>query len=849
MKKVILNLGTGTLARGCETVLGEILEENQTYPLRFTGSLPAATSLAETQRAWQQQYYARHQDQALRIQVLGDEGGIRYSQTAFVQLSTMLIQQFNAWLDAPEFRSVEQVLRTELERSDDVQIILETADEQIRKLPWHLWRLFTDYPRAEITFGSFDWRSLPYGSDTAAQARVLAVFGNGEGLNLSPDLMALSQLPNTQLDILKSPSLSDLHDRLWQPEGWDIFFFAGHSQTKDGAGVIDLNDRERLSIEQIKYALSKAIENGLKIAIFNSCDGLGLAKQVSELQIPYVVVMREPVPDAVAQQFLHYLLRSFSAGASFHLAVREARSRLAGLENESPGASWLPIIWQNPTAQAIYWQDLQRVPAAEPETDRSWASWRSWAAKSPALKALAVGALVMGIRALRLLEPLELASYDQLMRQRPAEPLDERIVVVEISQAATSQYGYPLSDEALTTLLDKVIQAEPLAVGLDVHRAKPNPAATSTEAAAATTATVSTAASTNQPALAQQTLTGGAYERFLQQIRETPNLFVVCVYSSSDENYGAPTGLSEQLLEEQVGFSDLPIDGIKGLSDSRAGGLGGSDAGSGGFGQRADVKAVGSTAVSGAAVRRHLLSYGPGVTPAPSTCTTPYSLSFVLAYEYLLAEGVAPIDVTENDNWRFGSVEFHSLPKRFGAYQDLELDSEIMLNYRTGSPAQRVTMAELLSDTFDLSLLQDKLVLVGYTAPVSKDYFETPYGPMAGLWVHANAVSQMLGAVLDGRSLIGTLPQWGNWQWGDWLWVIAWGWGGGYLGNAIQGQRRWLMLVVLGGLSLYGVCWLALLNGLWLPLVPSAIAASGTTIWQRLSRAPDEVNRLNPGGK
>ena len=809
MKKVILNLGAGTLAKGCEAVLGEILEEDRPYPIRFAGSLPAAPDLAKTQRAWQQLYYARHRDQSTRIKVL-DDGGIRYSQTAFDQLSVSLAEEFNDWLSAPSFRPVEQLLRTELKRGDDVQIIIETADEALRKLPWHLWQFFLDYSQAEITFGSFDWRSLPPTPETATQARVLAVFGNGEGIDISPDLATLRQLPSTDLTTLKSPSLSELHDRLWQPQGWDIFFFAGHSQTEAGAGIIDLNDEDRLGIDQIKYALSKAIEGGLKIAIFNSCDGLGLAQQLSALQIPYVVVMREPVPDEVAQQFLRYLLMAFAAGAPFHLAVREARSRLTGLEKENPGASWLPIIWQNPTAGAIYWRDLQRLPKEKVMSESS-SQYRWHSRKSLAIKSLAASAVILGLRALGALVPLEMASYDQLMRSRPAELLDERIVVVEISQQATSEYGYPLPDEVLTALLDKAIAAKPLAIGLDVHRANPNPAVLESQ----------TVANSLDPS-------NSGYERFLQQIEATPNLFVVCVYGNADENYQAPAGLSEALLYDQVGFSDLPIDsGYRFSLD---------DEGTGEIDTRGDVTGAGGNAVSGSKVRRHLLSYQPELKPVPSSCITPYSLSLQLAYAYLAAEEIAPIDVTDDQHWQFGSVVFQSLPERFGGYQNLEGASELMLNYRASQPAQRLTIDEVLSDEFDPWLLKDKVVLIGYTAPVSKDYFETPYGPMAGLWVHAHMVSQMLSAVLDGRSLITTLPYWRSWQWGDWLWVLAWGAGGGYLGYRVRRHKRWMMLCLLGGMALYGISWLGLVLGVWLPLVPSAAAATGATIWLRMSR-------------
>ena len=318
---------------------------NSAYPIRFTGQLPAAPDLAQTQRWWQQLYAARNQDQALRIHVI-DGAGLRYSENDFHQCCDRLVSQFNDWLNTPEFLSIDRRLRTELERADNVQIILETTDAQMRKLPWHLWQLLSDYTHAELTFCALDWRPMLLRSNSSAQARILAVFGNHHGLDLDVDLAVLESLENTHVSVLKSPPLSHLHETLWQPQGWDIFFFAGHSQTEGDTGVINLNTQERLTIAQIKHALSKAIANGLKIAIFNSCDGLGLAQQLSDLQIPYVVVMREPVPDAVAQQFLSYLLTAFAEGLPFHLAMREARQRLSGLENDIPCASWLPIIWQ-----------------------------------------------------------------------------------------------------------------------------------------------------------------------------------------------------------------------------------------------------------------------------------------------------------------------------------------------------------------------------------------------------------------------------------------------------------------------------------------------------------------------
>ncbi|MDF5715149.1 MAG: AAA-like domain-containing protein, partial [Rhizonema sp. NSF051] len=155
---------------------------------------------------------------------------------------------------------------------------------------------------------------------------------------------------------LVEPNTSQLNEELWQ-EGWDILFFAGHSCSKE-KGLLQINQTDTIDLEQLRYALKQAISRGLKLAIFNSCDGLKLAQHLQDLYIPQVIVMREPVPDFVAQQFLKYFLDEFSSGKSLYAAVRSARERLHGLEKEYPCASWLPVIFQNPAEPPMIWPQI-----------------------------------------------------------------------------------------------------------------------------------------------------------------------------------------------------------------------------------------------------------------------------------------------------------------------------------------------------------------------------------------------------------------------------------------------------------------------------------------------------------
>jgi CHASE2 domain-containing sensor protein len=94
--------------------------------------------------------------------------------------------------------------------------------------------------------------------------------------------------------------------------------------------------------------------------------------------------------------------------------------------------------------------------------------WRSLLATS-----LIVTSLVMGGRSLGVLQFWELKSYDWLLRQRPAELADSRLLIVGADETDLREYKYPLPDAVLARLIAKLEQYRPVAIGLDIFRDRP----------------------------------------------------------------------------------------------------------------------------------------------------------------------------------------------------------------------------------------------------------------------------------------------------------------------------------------------------------------------------------------
>lgn len=91
-----------------------------------------------------------------------------------------------------------------------------------------------------------------------------------------------------------------------------------------------------------------------------------------------------------------------------------------------------------------------------------------------AIVAVAVTGFLAGLRQVGWLQAPELAAYDQLMRLRPDQGIDPRLLIVEITEAdlQTLQRGTP-ADRDVATVIQTLRKFQPRVIGLDLHRDLP----------------------------------------------------------------------------------------------------------------------------------------------------------------------------------------------------------------------------------------------------------------------------------------------------------------------------------------------------------------------------------------
>jgi uncharacterized protein YjbI with pentapeptide repeats len=346
MKKVVILKFLGDFASGFQVTV-DICNEGQPPYQTVTGRLPENTTITDCFQSWSKIY-----------QTKCDSWRIIAKSSKNINIDSLNQDLFNKSNDLSQSLNAPIInCLNKFNKHSEIRVLISSNCQELRKLPWHLWDLLAKYSQAEIAI------SLP---DTELgdriyreKARILIVLGDSTNIDVETDKRLLERYcSNGEIVLLKEPSREELISHLRDELGWDILFFSGHSQTEGTYGRIFINKNDNLNMAELRDALQIAIKKRLQIAFFNSCDGLGIANELEKLNIPQVIVMREPVPDYIAQEFLKYFLQEFTGGKSLYLSVKKARSELRKLENKFPCASWLPVIVQHQLETPPTWQSL-----------------------------------------------------------------------------------------------------------------------------------------------------------------------------------------------------------------------------------------------------------------------------------------------------------------------------------------------------------------------------------------------------------------------------------------------------------------------------------------------------------
>ncbi|MFB2935452.1 CHASE2 domain-containing protein [Aerosakkonemataceae cyanobacterium BLCC-F154] len=406
-----------------------------------------------------------------------------------------------------------------------------------------------------------------------------------------------------------------------------------------------------------------------------------------------------------------------------------------------------------------------------------------WEWRGVLITAPSVTLLVIALRFAGLFQFLEWSAYDQMFRLRSHEGRDSRIVVVGITEA-------DLRKLKQWPIKDKIL------VDLLQKIKQQQPRAIGLD-------------------IYRDLPVGNEaeHEKLLQLYRTTPNLIGIkkVVGGATGPAIDPPPILKEK---GQVSANDLPLD-----TDGK--------------------------------IRRQFLYISQNGKPIES-------LGLKLALIYLQAKGIVPQPAKVNPDYlQLGKVVFVPFEANDGGYVRTDAAGyQKILNFRgAANNFKIVSLLDVLENRIPRDLMRDRIVLIGSTAESLNDLLYTPYSSSfvgipqrtSGVEIHAHLTSMILSAVIDGRPLIKTWPEWLEWLWillGATIGaVVTWQWR--YRGGVgkFSVKRTASILLIIGSFFLIG--YLAFLEGWWIPVIPPVIAflGAGSVIIAYIARTAGEIRQ------
>ncbi len=375
--------------------------------------------------------------------------------------------------------------------------------------------------------------------------------------------------------------------------------------------------------------------------------------------------------------------------------------------------------------------------------------------------------ILEAILPVRLLQKWELKAIDGLMRLRPPEKPDQRLLIVEATENDLQKYGYLISNDKLTELIEKLEQYQPKVIGVNILRE--------------------------------------------QEVKNRHNLIYTCNHRLGNDPNSPGNPPPQGVPKEYIGFSDV-IEDSDGVVRRHL------------LFMKPEATSPCQTPLSFSFQLAAYYLNTQGIEPETNL------EGYTKLDKTILKKLTTKTWKSELLTWT-NVLEFVTTPlnSSTGVYGNEDLRGyQLLLNYRSNQEqeiAPKVTLQSVLENQVSPDAIKDKIVIIGNTSPNQSSYWSTPYSEgrdrkIPGVLLQAQMVSQIISAVLANRPLLSFLPKWAEIIL-IWSWILV----GALIGWIFYGKWSWLLLSdSIAIIILVVSCWGLLISGYWVPLVRPFLA-------------------------
>lgn len=400
-------------------------------------------------------------------------------QGELVQTKAKLLYEFHQWLRSGELYEIRSTISNLATTSRCINVFISCNTSQLTHLPWEAWEISTEITGTKIRIARQPLnihQSVTEFKHHSGKARVLAIFGDNSGLNFDKEKQAILSLKKQlevqficyesgkSTDVLKS----EITEALNSKQGWDILFFAGHSnETTLTGGQISIAPYTTLSLTEIEKPLTTAIKNGLRFAFFNSCDGLSIANKLVDLGLSQVAIMREPIHNQVAEEVFVQFLTNIAQYKDVHESLLLTSEYLKVEKNLTYPSAYLVLsLFRNPGANLFRLQ-----PFGIRHIIKQWLPRRR---EALGLSTLLVLSLLPPVQEAVLNWQVGLqAIYRDVTKQIPPAPEKPPVLIVQVDEKSLNQANIqsskfsPIDRSYIAYLVDKLSIYNPKIISFD----------------------------------------------------------------------------------------------------------------------------------------------------------------------------------------------------------------------------------------------------------------------------------------------------------------------------------------------------------------------------------------------